>query len=212
MHRQLLLTIDPNTTKGYDWGYDAPFNDNQKDDMYWLIDNDKYVIQGIDIIDTQTIIPLGVKTKNSGLNSITIDKIENAPSNLIVYLHDKELGMYHNLSKNNYDVYLLPDEYLNRFEIVFNDESKALSTTDFEDNLLNIYYSNEKTSIILMNSNLREIDSAELFNILGQSVLKFNDIETKTYQELKTNQLNAGTYILKLVSPEGIISKKVLIK
>jgi trimeric autotransporter adhesin len=63
-----------------------------------------------------------------------------------------------------------------------------------------------------MNTNLKDIESAELFNILGQSVIKFNTIETKTYQELKTNKLNAGTYILKLNSPDGAISKKVLIK
>ncbi|GGK16711.1 hypothetical protein GCM10007962_08750 [Yeosuana aromativorans] len=214
LHRQLLLTVDPNTSKGYDWGYDAPFNDDQKDDMYWMIENGRYVIQGIDAIDNQTIIPLGVKAKNSGLNTITIDKIENAPNDIKIYLHDTELGLYHDLNESDYGVYLTPGEYLDRFEIVFNNnQSKALSTSDIEDNMLNVYYSNEKNSVILMNSSLKEIDSAELFNILGQSVYKFDkEIETKSYQELKTNKLNSGTYILKLNAPEGIISKKVLIE
>jgi trimeric autotransporter adhesin len=213
IHRQLLLTVDPKTTLGYDWGYDAPFNDNQKDDMYWMVNDSKYIIQGIDKIDNQSIIPLGLHTKSSGLNAITIDKIENEASNLKIYLHDKDLNIYHNLKESNYEVYLTSGEYLNRFEITFSDLSQvALSTTDFENNTLNIYYSNENTSIVLMNTNLKDIESAELFNILGQSVIKFNTIETKTYQELKTNKLNAGTYILKLNSPDGAISKKVLIK
>ena len=168
LHRQLLLTIDPKTSLGYDWGYDAPFNDNQKDDMYWIIENDKYVIQGIDKIDNETIIPLGIKIKNNGLNTITIDKIENETSNINIYLHDKELNIYHDLKETNYQVYLTSGEYLDRFEITFKNSQSSLTTTDIEENLLNIYYSNEKTSIILMNSNLKPIDSAELFNILGQ--------------------------------------------
>jgi hypothetical protein len=212
LHRQLLLTIDPKTSLGYDWGYDAPFNDNQKDDMYWIIENDKYVIQGIDKIDSETIIPLGIKTKNNGLNTITIDKIENETSNINIYLHDKELNIYHDLKETNYQVYLTSGEYLDRFEITFKNSQSSLSTTDIEENLLNIYYSNEKTSIILMNSNLKPIDSAELFNILGQSVIRFDNIKNENYQELKTNKLASGSYILKLASNEGIISKKVLIK
>ncbi|NCP91160.1 MAG: T9SS type A sorting domain-containing protein, partial [Flavobacteriales bacterium] len=102
-------------------------------------------------------------------------------------------------------------EYLNRFEITF-ENPQTLDTTDFEDNLLNIFYANEKSSIVLINSSLKQIDSAELFNILGQSVLRYNTIELESYQELKTNKLNAGTYILKLNTSDGVISKKVLIK
>ena len=211
LHRQLLLTVDPKTTKGFDWGYDAPFNDNQKDDMYWIINEDKYVIQGIDAINTETIIPLGIKTKNEGLNSISIDNLENESGNLTIYLHDKELNLYHDLKSSDYEVYLTPGEYLNRFEITF-ENPQTLDTTDFEDNLLNIFYANEKSSIVLINSSLKQIDSAELFNILGQSVLRYNTIELESYQELKTNKLNAGTYILKLNTSDGVISKKVLIK
>ena len=65
---------------------------------------------------------------------------------------------------------------------------------------------------ILMNSKLIDLNSAELFNILGQSVIRFDNIKNENYQELKTNKLTSGSYILKLMSNEGTISKKVLIK
>ena len=213
LHRQLLLTMDPNTSLGYDWGYDAPSNDNQKDDMYWMIDNEKYVIQGIDKIDDETIIPIGVHTDKDGLNSITIDKIENNTNNLNVFLHDKELEIYHNIMENEYEVYLIAGEYLNRFEIVFSDiTQESLSAETFNNDVINVYYSNDKTSIVLLNPKSIEIESAELFNILGQSVIKFDSIENTNYQEFKTNQLNGGSYILTITSKEGTISKKVLIK
>ena len=213
IHRQLLLTVDSNTTAGFDWGYDAPYNDSQKDDMYWMVASDKYVIQAINKIDPQTIIPIGIHTKNNGLNSITIDKLENTANNLEIFIHDKDLNIFHNLKESNYDVYLDAGEYLNRFEITFSDLSQTtLNTSDIEDNTWSVYYSNDKTSIILVNSKQRPVDSAELFNILGQSVIKFNNIEMESYQELKTNHLYSGTYVLKIMSPEGTLSKKVLVK
>lgn len=41
-----------------------------------------------------------------------------------MYLHYKDLNMYHNLNESDYDVYLLTGEYLNRFEIVFSNLSE----------------------------------------------------------------------------------------
>ena len=67
------------------------------DDMYWMIADDKYTIQGVDDINETTVLPLGIHTKNDGINVITIDQLEYAPSDLEVYLHDKELNSYHDL-------------------------------------------------------------------------------------------------------------------
>ena len=213
IHRQLLATVDPNATIGYDCGYDAENIDNQIDDMYWLIDTNKYTIQGIDTINEQTILPLGIHTKNDGLNTITIDELENVPSNLNIYIHDTALNLYHDLKQSNYDVYLPAGAYLNRFEITFsmNSKQQALSIDDIKNKSLNIFYSNENSSIIIHNPNLKTINSAELFNILGQSIYKFDNIGNENYLVFRTNHFLAGSYIIKLKTSENILTKKVLI-
>ena len=71
----MLLTIDENTTEGVDWAYDAKLNEDQTDDMFWMIDNDKYIIQGSDDAEVTAVYPLGVIVNEDGLNSITIDEL-----------------------------------------------------------------------------------------------------------------------------------------
>ena len=210
LQRQLLITVDENASFGYDWGYDAPYLDVQMEDMYWMINNDKYVIQGIDSIEESTIIPLGVHTKNDGLNIIALDKIENATAGLNVYLHDKTLNNYYDLIESNYEVYLLAGEYLDRFEITFS-ESSILNIEDFNNQSLYAYFSNEKESIIIHNPLLLNIESMQMHNILGQSIFESNTSSNKNYLEYGMYEIKTGVYSIKLTTPKGIISKKVLV-
>lgn len=212
LHRQLLVTIDKNTTTAFDWGYDAPHNDEQIDDMYWMIDNDKYSIQGINEINEHTILPLGVHTKNDGINSITIDKLENISNNLNIYIHDKELEVYHDLKQSNYDIYLNAGEYLSRFEITFSSNNQSLGIDDALNKDLQVYFSNEKRSIVVHNPKQKMIQSIEIYNILGQSIYKHSKHINENYIELKTKNINSGSYIIKMITDNEQISKKVLIK
>lgn len=214
MHRQLLVTVDERATINKDWGYDAAYIDTQIDDMYWMIEGNKYTIQGIDKIDDTTIIPLGIHTKKDGLNNIVIDKLENTPDNLNLYLHDKELETYHNLKDDGkYEVFLNAGEYLNRFELTFSKSQETTLSTESSKtkNPVNVYFSNDKKSIVIHNSNSKTIKSVELFNILGQSLFKFDTDTRDNYLEYNANQISTGTYIVKIATEFGKFSKKVLI-
>ena len=66
---------------------------------------------------------------------------------------------------------------------------------------------------MIQNTKLVDLQSAEMFNMIGQSITRFNELETKNYLELKTNQLSTGTYIINLNTTDGaVITKKVLVK
>ncbi|ULC60695.1 choice-of-anchor D domain-containing protein [Flaviramulus sp. BrNp1-15] len=211
IHRQLLVTVDENATPNYDWGYDAPYNEDQMDDMYWMLNNEKYTIQATNEINNQSVLPIGVHTKNNGLNTITIDKLENTPSDLNIYLHDKALDVYHDLKESDYEIYLNAGEYLDRFEITFVNQN-SLETNDFESDNLEVYYSNEKESIVINNPTLKTIQSINMYNILGQNVFKTNKSTTDNYLELSAKQIKTGAYIIKIKTEENTIAKKVLIK
>ncbi len=213
IHRQLLLTVDDNATENVDWGYDGKLNEEQMDDMYWMIDEGKYIIQGRNAVTTETVTPLGIHVRDDGMNSITIDHLENVPNDVEIYAFDNVLNIYHDLRQSDYQVHLTSGEYLNRFALVFTSQNAALSNPDFElNNAFELLYNNDNESVIIHNPNLIEIDSLELFNILGQSIFHSNEVKAQNYTEIKVSNLSAGTYIINLNTVSGKISKKVLVK
>ncbi|MCT4629080.1 choice-of-anchor D domain-containing protein [Winogradskyella sp.] len=213
LHRQLLLTIDDNTTTGVDWAYDAKLYGDQTDDMYWMINDEKYIIQGSNDAEESAVYPLGVKVNEDGLNSITIDALENVPDDLNIYVHDIDLELYHDLRVSDYEVFLNTGEHLNRFEITFSSNSETLGIDDETNETLDILYSNDKESIVLINPNLVDVKSIALFNMLGQSVHTIENISESGYSEYEVKNLSTGTYVVKLYTASGSVStKKVLVK
>ena len=214
LHRQLLVTVDQNATENIDWSYDGKLNENQMDDMYWMIENDKYIIQGIDTLIPESILPLGINVRDDGYNTITIDHLENVPANFEIYVHDNVLDIYHDLRQGDYEVNLTAGNYLDRFAIVFsNPNTTALSNGEFETNsAFEAFYSGEEEHFIIRNPNLINIESMELFNILGQSMYFSNEIETQNNTKIKVPNLSVGTYIINLNTESGKISKKVLVE
>ena len=118
-HRQLLLTMDENTTDGYDWGYDAEIYELFNDDMYWLIDQKKYVIQATNDIVIGKEIPLGIVTVEGGTISIGVDALENPIDGIRVCILDKELNIIRDIQESVYQITLPAGEYHNRFAITF---------------------------------------------------------------------------------------------
>ncbi|TGV04600.1 LamG-like jellyroll fold domain-containing protein [Flavivirga rizhaonensis] len=210
-HRQLLVGVDENTSNGFDIGYDAPLVEDNKEDMFWIFSDSEYIIQTVNNFDLEQKLPLGIKIDQEGITSIKIDDLENISNDLDIYLNDKELNSYHNLRASHYEVYLTAGIHLERFEITFQNGS-LLNTNDTEENKLQVYFSNEKESIIIHNPTLSNIVSFEMLNILGQSLLQFELKTNNNYLEYKTPQIKTGSYILKIVTEKGKISKKVLVK
>lgn len=209
--RQLLLTVDERATAAYDWGFDGLLNDSQRDDMYWIIDTKNYAIQGTNTITEETKIQLGLHTSITGKNVIGLESLENAPNTLNIYLHDKALDLFHDLRQSPYTVDLLKGNYTDRFEMVFSNKT-TLATPDKTLEDVVVYYANASQSIVLSNPSLKNIRSLELFNLLGQSVKSFTNLENTEHSEYKVKDLSVGAYIIKLTTDDGSLSKKVLIK
>ena len=210
-HRQLLVGVDQNASNGFDLAYDGALNETNKEDMYWILGTEgKLIIQAVNNFNNDQVLPLGLKISTQGLATIKIDNLENISSNQNIYLHDKSLDVYHDLKQSNYELLLSAGEYLNRFEVTFS--NSVLSTNEIENDNLETYFSNKKKSVIINNPTRKNINSIELYNILGQSVYRFNKNSNENYIEHKTKSLNVGAYIIKLRTDVNTISKKILIK
>ncbi|MEW5675082.1 PKD-like domain-containing protein [Flavobacterium enshiense] len=210
--RHLLVGADAQASDGYDIGYDAPMIDVNNEDMYWNFPNGKLVIQALQHFNPDQIIPLGIKTASNGISKVKIEALENIPSNMQIYLFDNETGLYHDLRGANFEATLPIGELNGRFSIRFN--NTTLSNEDSE--LLNglLVFVNPDNILTIKNSRSDLIvQTVELFNILGQSVKKWDvKNEPQSNITLPVQHVRSGAYIVNLKTSEGVISKKVIIK
>lgn len=209
-HRQLLTGVDENASNDFDLGYDAILIEDNKEDMYWNMDNTKLIIQAVNNFNLEQALPFSMKIAKEGLAVVRIDDLENIDLNQNIFVHDLELNTYHNLRDGEFSIVLSPGEYTNRFEITFSSNA-SLSIDEVNDSNLHVYFSNEKESIIIHNPNLKNIQTIQLYNILGQSVFEVTNTSNENYLEFKTSKISTGTYVIKLKTDDGTVSKKVLI-
>ncbi|NND52345.1 MAG: LamG domain-containing protein, partial [Flavobacteriaceae bacterium] len=185
IRRQLILTIDENATDAIDGGYDGALYEDQMGDMYWMIENQRFVIQATNYLDDYSVFPIGVKSDDEGINIISLDDMINTPDTMEIYVYDKELDLYHDLLAGDYEFFKIAGETLDRFEITFS--PGALGIDDNELNALDLHYSNDLESIILINPTLKNINSIEVINVLGQTIYTVDNNLNSDYAEYKVN-------------------------
>ena len=100
-------------------------------------------------------------------------------------------------------------QYTNRFVLLFGGTS--LSNDDnplFQD--FNVYMNNTTDEIIIRNNNNTTIKKVELFNILGQPIKTWTNLDNSIEQRLQVLAPTA-IYIVKVTTDKGEITKKVII-
>ena len=132
-HRQILVTADENTTNDYDIGYDAPINDDNPEDMFWMIKDFQFVIQGVPNFNKDQVLPLGIKIKEKGEITIKIDALEHIPDDVTIYLNDLENSTFHDLRASDYNLQVNAGKHLSRFVLVFQKESEVDPETEPEE-------------------------------------------------------------------------------
>ena len=128
--RELLLTVDNETTMNYDRMYDGLSFGGTEDDMKWVIEDDKQlVIQAIPEVQDLIELPLSVITSTAGVSYIKLSNIENENLSSEIYLKDNVQNSMINLKDEIFSIQLEAGEYNNRFSIIF----KATNTDDTSD-------------------------------------------------------------------------------
>jgi hypothetical protein len=227
-HRQILLTIDNRASYNVDWGFDALMYQVFEDDMYWMLENKKYCIQAVDSIIFEKQIALGVQTLTGGEITIKIDKLENVPEEMDVFLMDKETSTFYNLRENNYTTTLPAGEYHNRYailldaKIINSDENAILIIEDLDEEVIDtkeieisypviiMYLDQENAIISIKNPELVAMNTVVLYNMLGQKVQSW-ETNTNTQNLNIPNMPKQGIYVLHAYTVNGKITKKIAI-
>ncbi|WP_242155025.1 T9SS type A sorting domain-containing protein [Aestuariivivens sediminis] len=215
--RHLVIGFtDDVATDGYDYGYDALNVDNFPDDLNWLIENKRYVIQGVGTFNETKKYPLGMFLTNSGNIKISLDKLENFENPIDVYVYDAKLDTYTQINYLDYTSFIYSGEYLDRFYIAFKDNSvtnlakSSLSTPDeFIENTRINYLGNTK-ELYINTSMSNSIKSISIFNLNGQKVYTANGLQEQTIRMALSN-LKGNYGIVSVESDEGFITTKQIV-
>lgn len=121
-YRQILVTRDSTTTTGFDLGYDAPMIENNREDMFWIVDSVKFVIQGVPDFNKERELPLGIRIATEGEFTIEIDELMNIPSDMEIYVKDSLTQERFDLRASPFKTTASPGLISNRYSIVFQKE------------------------------------------------------------------------------------------
>ncbi|MFV9484235.1 LamG-like jellyroll fold domain-containing protein, partial [Christiangramia sp. ASW11-125] len=222
-HRQILATADVNTTDGFDLGYDAPLIENNVEDLYWMIDESEFVIQGVPDFNKARVLPIGFKIAEAGEYTIKIDELENIQNDIDIYLLDTTTEEYQDLMKSDYTVSTDSVGVFNeKYQIVFQKLEEEVSEEVVEEkpevieesdpDFLDMRYLRQTDEIALYNPDLQNIDFVELYSVSGQKIMTFSEIPTEESISLRIQQkLSSAVYVVKIYVGEKIYSKKVII-
>jgi hypothetical protein len=216
--RPLLLAFTPNDigTDGIDFGYDAENTEDFPNDVSFMIEDRKFVIQGVGHFEVTKQYPLGLFLSDSGTFEIELTALENFDTNIDVYIYDAITETSYQINTNNYALYLNAGDFTDRFFITFQ-PSNTLSNftnTDFANVIVNYLESTHEIYIRIPQD--LKIQNLHLINILGQNVQSWNQDDLHAVNNeirIPIKNISEGTYILKVESTlNRSLNKKILIR
>jgi hypothetical protein len=166
---QVLIGFSDKATESIDIGYDAlKLEGGNPISFYSVIDNSKFVIQGLSTFSTDKIINLGFDTDIAPRKfTIGIDQLEGALLDSEIYLLDKELNLMHDLKKSDYQFdQIISGDFPDRFSLQF--VETALSVDDLlEEN--NFIISNTTNGFNIHASKI--ISNVKVYDLLGRLLI-----------------------------------------
>jgi len=207
------LYFEEGLSLGLDPGYDAGSFDQTASLMTRLVEDDQgygMAINAMSFNSNDISIPLVINNLNGiefriNLHTSTIGEVN-------IYLEDTELQTLTLLNEG--DFVMTPTSDLSdagRFYIHLT--ADTLSNEEVNTSLLNAYKKVDNNYITIEGLST-QLTSTEvsLYNILGTKVMDTTLDNTTNTQMVSTNGLSTGIYVIKLVSGENQLTKKLIIK
>lgn len=196
-YNELLVGYVAGATNEFDEAYDGPINSLSPVKFYSVLGNEKLVIQGKgSFVDSDKIFIDYSLSNPTPMLTISLSKKEGVFNTQNIYLHDKKLNFYHNLTQSDYFFY--PDATPDRFEICYKlkdtnqdiiNEETQIQATLINSNLI------ASSTIFLSQMELYDINGRLVFSeILNHNTLIFN----------KNLNIATGIYIVNVTCINGI--------
>jgi hypothetical protein len=196
--RQLALVFVSRATDGVDIGIDALGMDELPNDVNFLIENNNYIIQGLNF-DAEKKIPIIVKATTNTTFKFKIPEVINWDASQMIYLYDALNNSFHDIKNVMYEVNLEKGVYTDRFKITFKDH-KTLNTSDKNYNPFFINQDNINNSLKVSNPKNLSLRTFKLYEITGKVILHKENPGTEQNYTFSTNGLSSGIYIAEFLT------------
>lgn len=208
--RQIALAFLPQATDSVDRGIDAKnMTTNLPTDAYFFLDEQPYIIQGIQF-DQSKRIKLGVKSNGNSTFKFYIAEITNFDENQDIYIYDALDNSYHDIKNETYEVTIPAGVFNDRFEITF--VSETLGTPDISNQNFRITQNLALQKLNILNPNLASVQTIELYDITGKRIYQSKKLDVSETYSISTEGLSEGVYILNLTTSDNLkFSQKVII-
>lgn len=209
--RQIALVLLPSATDGVDRGIDAksPVEETIPNDVYFFLDNSKYVIQGVSF-DIDKRIPIGIKSTNNSTFKFDASMILNFNDSQDVFMYDANDNSYHDIKNSTYEVVLSTGVYNNRFEITF--KNAALNNANNIKSNLVIFQNNTSQTLTISNPNALDLKSVKLFDIAGKQIFDKQSLGVQNSYQFSTNGMAEAVYLVEVVTNDNQkMAQKIII-
>ncbi|WP_452219019.1 choice-of-anchor D domain-containing protein [Lacinutrix undariae] len=208
---RILVGYIDGATQERDRMYDAVASSTGNQNLYSLINNTPFIIQGRDVNFNDTdVVPLGVELVNSGIYNIAIATVDGLfdTENQDIYIKDNLTGITFNITNAPYTFTSEAGTFNSRFELVFRAQTLSLSNALLDAKDLSIIELNTGDIKFSVNANFK-IKNIDIIDTLGRTIYHLqgdSNIETYTL-----SQLSEAAYIAKVTLSNGqVITKKAI--
>lgn len=208
--RQLLHNFHNTATDGFDRGLEGHRPSGPDSDAYWILDDEKFVIQAHNYNESLRI-PLIVHAETNQPLRFRIVDVQNFENQQPIYIYDSSYDVYVNLKEQDYNINIESGTYSNRFEITFN--RGTLSNDEFITSEFRVVQDNQNAILLLMNPTLLDIQSFKLVDIAGKEIIIAKQLGIEAQYNFNTSKLSDGVYIASIESASGnTLIKKIIVK
>ena len=160
-----------------------------------------------------TRVPLEVRQNAGQAFTISIADMD-LPQDIYVYLEDTLNGTLTSLKDGDFELTAQSNlSGIDRFFIVFKDNSVLSSGDTLGINALNVYKANTDSFVTIagISPELGQLN-ATIFNILGMTVREKALNPATATQTISTDGLASGLYIIQLRSGNQVFTKKIIVE
>ncbi|GAB4161223.1 MAG: hypothetical protein Tsb0033_18340 [Winogradskyella sp.] len=196
-----LVAYVDGATNDEDRMYDAPTTTGNGLDLYSLIDEKTYLIQGRQLpFDVNDQVPIGLNITESGIQTLAINTLQGLfdDSNQDIFIEDLLNDTIHNIKESPYSFTSESGIINDRFILRYN--NTTLGIDDFNTlGGISVFEDNDKITI---KSDYNTIASIEVYDVLGR-VLFFNKAINSNRFSIKSISPNNATLLLKIKLTDG---------
>jgi hypothetical protein len=203
-----LVGYTVGATSEKDRDFDAVTKLGNEIALYSIINTFPYVIQGRGLpFDQNDSVPLGVVIPNTGVYTFNINTVdglfENTTQN--IFLEDRLLGIFHDLRSTPYQIVLNQGTIDGRFFLRYTSNSLQTSNLNFENSITVV-----SNQFININSTKDEIKSIEVFDLLGQLLVEYKNIERREFIITELQKNNSPLFLRIKSNNESVTTKKII--